>query len=295
MAAPEFHLFLPQMRMTFDALVVRATIAEAAGFSGIWGMDHLIPPFAHDQPMYEAITTTTWLAARTERLVVGNLVLCDAFRYPAVLARQAVTIDHASGGRFELGIGSGSLPVELDVFGLGPERARDRTHRLRETLDVLAGLWSGTPFDYDGRYFRIRGGRQMPLPSRKIPIVIGGTGPATMELVARHADWWNVPVHKLHRLDEMRPHAGSARVSIQNIVGLVGSESERDEVRTLAKRRFPGYGAGLRVGDAAELVDYYSELCERGIERFYVWFSDFAPPPTLEAFAVSVIGKLVRA
>jgi alkanesulfonate monooxygenase SsuD/methylene tetrahydromethanopterin reductase-like flavin-dependent oxidoreductase (luciferase family) len=101
----EFHLFLPQMRMTFDQLVERTRAAEAAGFGGISGMDHLTPPMADDQPMYEAMTTTTWLAAHTERISVGSLVLCDAFRHPAMLARQAVSLDHASGGRFELGIG----------------------------------------------------------------------------------------------------------------------------------------------------------------------------------------------
>ena len=67
----EFNLFLPQMRMPFDQLVARARAAEAAGFVGITGMDHLVPPMADDQPMFEAIVTTTWLAAHTERLLVG--------------------------------------------------------------------------------------------------------------------------------------------------------------------------------------------------------------------------------
>ena len=124
--AVEFHLFQPQMRMTLDALVDRARGAEAAGFTGVWGMDHLMPPMANDHPMYEAMTTTMLLAARTERIAVGNLVLCDAFRHPAMLAREAVTIDHASGGRFELGIGSGSVPDELVTFGIGPEDAKAR-------------------------------------------------------------------------------------------------------------------------------------------------------------------------
>src|SRR6185437_14409560 len=82
-------------------------------------MDHLVPPGAEAQPMYEAMVTNTWLAAHTDRLVVGSLVLCDSFRHPAVLAREAVTLDHASGGRFELGIGWGSVAGEIDAFGIG--------------------------------------------------------------------------------------------------------------------------------------------------------------------------------
>src|SRR3954469_3547362 len=135
------HLFLPPMGMTMDEVVERAQAAEAAGFDGIALMDHLAPPMAEDQPMFEAITTATWLAARTERLTIGHLVLCDALRHPAVLARQAVTIDHASGGRFELGIGWGSVPQELEAFGVFATEARPRVDRLTETLDVLGLLW----------------------------------------------------------------------------------------------------------------------------------------------------------
>ena len=120
----EFNLFLPQMRLTFDQLVDRARAAEAAGFAGMTGMDHLAPPLADDQTMYEAIVTTTWLAAHTERMRIGSLVLCDAFRHPAVLARQAVSIDHASGGRYELGIGWGSVREELETFGVGSTEPR---------------------------------------------------------------------------------------------------------------------------------------------------------------------------
>ena len=152
----EFNLFLPQMRMSFDQLVVRAQAAEAAGFVGMTGMDHLVPPMATDQPMYEAIVTTTWLAAHTKRMRLGSLVLCDAFRHPAVLARQAVSIDHASGGRFELGIGWGSVPDELATFGVSSTTPRNRVERLRETLDVMKALWAGETVEYDGEFHHLQ-------------------------------------------------------------------------------------------------------------------------------------------
>src|ERR1700721_1211591 len=101
------------MRMSPAELVERAQAAEAAGFAGVALMDHLAPPQALDQPMFEAMTLATWLAAHTTRLTVGPLVLCDSFRHPSLLARQAVTLDHLSGGRYELAIGSGSTPNEL--------------------------------------------------------------------------------------------------------------------------------------------------------------------------------------
>src|SRR4051794_29212653 len=159
MSAMQFNLFLPQMRLSFDQLLARARAAEVAGFVGITGMDHLAPPMAEDQPMYEAIVTTTWLAAHTERLLLGSLVLCDAFRLPTVLARQAVSIDHASGGRYELGIGWGSVRDEFTTFGVGSVEPRERVDRLRESLAVIRALWAGEAVDYDGTYHQLKGAR----------------------------------------------------------------------------------------------------------------------------------------
>jgi alkanesulfonate monooxygenase SsuD/methylene tetrahydromethanopterin reductase-like flavin-dependent oxidoreductase (luciferase family) len=286
----EFHLFLPQMRMTMAQLVERAQAAESAGFGGIAGMDHLAPPMAEDQPMYEAMVTATWLAAHTERLTISHLVLCDAFRHPAVLAREAVSIDHASGGRFELGLGWGSVPAEFEVFGTGSTAARVRVSRMRETLEVVQALWRGETVDYDGEHHQLRGARQEPRPLDRIPIVIGGAGPKTLELVAAHADWWNLHTGVLDRLEEMRPRAGAARVSIQQMVGFVPTEAERHTVTELAMRRFGRNG--VVVGDAAELVEHYGRLAEQGVERVYAWFTDFAKPETLAAFGRDVIVPL---
>lgn len=192
----EFHLFLPQMRLSFDRLAASARAAEAAGFRGIAGMDHLVPPGAEAQPMYEAMVVSTWLAAHTERLAVGSLVLCDAFRHPAVLARQAVSLDHASGGRFELGLGWGSWDGEFSMFGVGPATPPARVRRMRETLEVLRALWAGETVDYRGEF---------------------------------------------HQLS----------------------------------------GAG-----------HFGRLGDRGVERVYAWFCDFAPPDTLAAFGAEVIAPL---
>lgn len=288
---PEFHVFLPQMRMTLDALVERAQAAEAAGFTGMSGMDHLVPPLGLEHPMYEAMSTNMWLAAHTKRLKVGSLVLCDAFRHPAMLAREAVAIDNASGGRFELGIGSGSVAEEFATFGIGPASARDRTSRLGETLEVLRLLWSGETFSFHGEFFTINEGCQLPTPLEHIPIVVGGVGPRTMDLVAKYADWWNCPIHRLAKLDEMRPRAGDARVSTQQMVAFVPSESERERVLEAAARRFGVMGGGRLTGNANELVDIYGALVDRGVERFYVWFTDFADPSTLEAFGAKVIAE----
>jgi alkanesulfonate monooxygenase SsuD/methylene tetrahydromethanopterin reductase-like flavin-dependent oxidoreductase (luciferase family) len=274
------------MRLTLEQLVDRARAAEAAGFGGIAGMDHLTPPLAESQPMYEAMITNTWLASQTEELRVGSLVLCDSFRHPAVLAREAVTLDHATGGRFELGIGWGSVATELGTFGIGSQESKVRLGRLRESLEIMKALWTGEALDYEGEHFSLHGARQVPGPLSHIPIVIGGAGRGTMRLVAEHADWWNVHTHIVDRLDEMRPLAGKARCSLQAQVAFVPAAGQRDEIEATARRRF---GSTPIVGTVPELVDSFGLLHNRGVERVYAWFCDFAEPDTLAAFGEGVI------
>jgi alkanesulfonate monooxygenase SsuD/methylene tetrahydromethanopterin reductase-like flavin-dependent oxidoreductase (luciferase family) len=288
--ALEFWVFLPQMRMTMAEMVQRAQAAEAAGFEGVAGMDHLVPPGAEGWPMFEAMVTSTWLAAHTSQLHVGSLVLCDSFRHPAVLAREAVSVDHASGGRFELGIGWGSQAGEIETFGIGSTQPRDRLRRLKETLEILEGLWAGESLDYEGEHFTLRAAAQQPLPLGRIPIVIGGAGKKTMELVAAHADWWNVHVGILDRLDDMRALAGDARCSLQDQVAFVPSADRREQIAEMARRRF---GSGPVVGTGPELVEHFGSMARRGVQRVYVWFCDFALPETLAAFGEQVIRQIV--
>jgi len=290
----QFFLFLPQMRLELAAIEARAQAAERSGFHGIAFMDHLAPPMAERQPMYEAMTLATLIAARTERLVVSHLVLCDALRHPAVLARQAVTIDHLSGGRFELGIGAGSVPSELVEYGVSGAGPAERVSRLGETLELLGALWSGEPVRYSGEHFQLDCPGQSPTPLSRIPIVVGASRPRMLSLVQRHADWWNLQIDLLDDLERLRPQVGDARISIQQMVAFVPEESRRVEVCSTAARRFGTMGGGLVEGDAAQLVDHFGSLQDRGVERVYVWFSDFAATETLEAFGDGVIAPLAR-
>jgi alkanesulfonate monooxygenase SsuD/methylene tetrahydromethanopterin reductase-like flavin-dependent oxidoreductase (luciferase family) len=290
----EFYLFLPQMRMAFDDIVSKAQAAEASGFRGVTFMDHMVPPLAASHPMHEGFITATVVAARTDQLRVGHLVLCDSFRHPALLAREALALDHASGGRFDLGIGSGSVVSEFEPYGIPTLTGPDRVRRLDETLQVVRALWSGQTVDFDGEFHHLHGATMAPTPLSQIPIVIGGSGPATMALVARHADWWNLPVHRLDHFEELRSRAGAARVSLQQMVAFVDTETDRASVTELAQRRFPNYGGGLVIGNADELCTHFATIADRGVERFYLWFADFAAESTLRMFGERVISALVQ-
>src|SRR3977135_4719513 len=121
-----FGLFLPQVRLPLGTLSERTLVAEAAVFDTVWFMDHLWAAGAPELDVLEGWTAATAIAARTERIRIGHMVLCDAFRHPALLAKMAVSLDHISGGRLELGIGWGSLGGELKElgFGLAPDDGR---------------------------------------------------------------------------------------------------------------------------------------------------------------------------
>src|SRR3546814_3167394 len=122
-----------------------------------------------------------------------------------------------SGGRFELGIGWGSVPEERETFGVGTTEARWRVARLAESLDVIRRLWTGEVVDHAGEHFTLTGAQQRPVPTRHIPVTVGGVGPRTLEIVSTHADWWNVPIHELDKLEARRDLAGDARVSVQSM------------------------------------------------------------------------------
>ena len=279
----EWFLFLPQVRLQIPDIVERARAAEGAGFDGIALIDHLEPPGAPNQGIWEAMTVATWVAAHTERLRIGHLVLCDAFRQPAVLAKEAVTLAAASGDRFELGLGWGSWPQEFDKFGLeNGDDAPARVARLDRSIAAIRQYWGEGAAD---------GVIQEPRPARRIPLVLGGTGKKTMNLVRTYADWWNVPSHQLDRLPALLPTVGDVRVSLQQMVGFVGRGADRADVTAVSTRRFGHLGSGLVCGDADELVEHFSGLSAQGVERFYVWFADFAQPATLAEFAENVIAR----
>jgi alkanesulfonate monooxygenase SsuD/methylene tetrahydromethanopterin reductase-like flavin-dependent oxidoreductase (luciferase family) len=276
----EWYLFLPQVRVPVADIVERARHAEASGFTGIAFIDHLEAPGLPDESIWEAMSVATWVAAKTERLRIGHLVLCDAFRHPAVLAKQAVTLSEASDGRFELGLGSGSWPAEFTRFDVGQQDPVARVKQLESHLDMIGQYWG-------------RGDNatrsQSPLPTHPIPLILGGTGRRMMELVRRYADWWNIPANHIDRLAELAPAAGSARVSIQQMIGFVRKDSDPVKVREVSARRFGNLGSGLVCGDADELSGHFSDLSGQGVERFYVWFADFAAPESLHEFGESVI------
>jgi alkanesulfonate monooxygenase SsuD/methylene tetrahydromethanopterin reductase-like flavin-dependent oxidoreductase (luciferase family) len=284
----EWYLFLPQVRLSVADITQRARHAEASGFDGIAFIDHLEAPGLPDESIWEAMAIATWAAANTERLRIGHLVLCDAFRHPAVLAKQAVTLSDASEGRFDLGLGSGSWPAEFTRFDVGHQDPVARVRQLDRHLALIRQYWGDQVGEATGEAGPDQS-PQLPRRTHPIPLVLGGSGPRMMELVRKYADWWNLQANHIDRLPKLAAAAGTARLSVQQMVGFARSGSDPGAVREVSTRRFGNLGAGLVCGDAEELVQHFSGLAAARVERFYVWFADFAAPDSLHEFGESVI------
>jgi alkanesulfonate monooxygenase SsuD/methylene tetrahydromethanopterin reductase-like flavin-dependent oxidoreductase (luciferase family) len=293
--APRFGVYLPQVSASAPDLERRVLAAEGQGFDSVWFLDHLAAPAMPWADCYEGWTVASYLAARTSRIRLGHLVLCDAFRAAPLLAKMTATLDVLSGGRLELGLGWGSVAEELRSWGFGADAPAVRARRMRETLTVLELLWSGEPVTWRGEQVQLDDVTSRPRPvAGKVPIHIGGAGPTlTMPIVAEYADWWNCPSYALDRWQELRPLAGSrVRVSTQRPIGLVPSSARREEVAAVAHRRFDAWG-GLLVATPDELAARLRAERDQGVDMWILQFSDFAQPETLELFMREVAPAVV--
>lgn len=179
---------LAETSQTREQLLDTARRAEDAGYSTFLIRDHLVEgPFAHQLGPLAAMTAA---AMATTRLRVGTMVLCNGFRHPAVLAKEIATLDQLSGGRVELGIGSGFLRREFDEAGLHFPAPGDRVGRVEEAIHALKGLFAPGPCTYRGRYYDLNGLDSFPKPVQQPhpPIHVGAGRPRMLSIAARHAD-----------------------------------------------------------------------------------------------------------
>ena len=176
----------------WGALLERWLGYEALGFDSIWVCDHFVGQGG--EPLFEAWTLLAALAARTSRVRLGAVVTCMGFRHPALLAKEAITVDHVSGGRLELGLGAGWWGAEHATYGIPFPAPRERVARFGEAVEVVGRLLAAAdePASYVGRHHRLRDApaRPGPLQRPRPPLVLAAQGPKMLEVVARQGDAW---------------------------------------------------------------------------------------------------------
>lgn len=184
----------PQL-IGWDELKAAWLHADAAGYDSAWTWDHLVALHGDlDDPHYEGWTLLAAMAAITKSVRIGHLVTANTLRHPALLAKMAATVDHVSDGRLIVGIGTGYYAEEHDRYGIPLPDKVTRAAMLRESVQVLKGLWAPGRFDFQGEHYRITDAPASPKPVRgDIPLLLGGAGERMLRLAAQYADVWNLP------------------------------------------------------------------------------------------------------
>jgi probable F420-dependent oxidoreductase len=303
LALPHYDTSLGGGPLSWEGVRRAAELAEASGFDSVWLSDHLFldwqkyggPP--DNQGSLECWTAMSALAAVTDRVRIGSLVLCNDFRNPALLAKMAASLDLLSSGRIDIGIGAGWYEPEYRAAGIDFSSAGVRIHRLSEAVEIIARLLEGDEVTFKGDHYTIDGAvcRPRPVQSPRPPIWIGGKGDRLLETAARTADGWNFSWlgspdtyrERAAAADRACERAGRDPASLRRSVGaylLVG----RDEADV--KRRFErlaertpggvldGSGGGGEVslegfrergfvGSVQEVAERLNRLTELGVEE----------------------------
>jgi F420-dependent oxidoreductase-like protein len=301
-----FGALLRQADNRWERIAEAARICDDLGFHAIHFIDHLlaIPDPVGD--ILESWTTMTACATLTRRVRVSANVMCNSFRSPALVAKMAATLDVISGGRLELAMGAGWHEPEYHAYGFDFPAAGVRVAQLAEAVRLIKRLWTGEPVDFEGRHYRIRGGRCRPRPlqSPRPPIVIGGAGEKRMlRLVAEEADVWNCSAGNYAQLDHkvavLREHCravgrdpASLELSLQDLVVIAPTEAALRAPLDDARRRLSFFGdvdAIATIGTPDRCIDTLRRKVAQGITYFVCLFTDGGQPETVRLFGEKVL------
>ena len=182
-----------QEDLTWERLFRMAGVVEELGFEALFCSDHLTSVKGEmkrdTMALWPALTA---LALRTKRIRIGPLVCSMTFRHPAQLAKMATAVDVLSGGRLDLGLGAGWYDGEHRMFGIPLPPPGTRLEMLDEGIQVIKALWSGQPTNFSGRHYQLEEAAMYPVPVQSPPpIIVGGMGPRTLGVIAKHATEWN--------------------------------------------------------------------------------------------------------
>src|SRR5215467_10323928 len=276
----------PQEGADYGTLLSVAQATERLGFDAFFRSDHYLTMSGSGLPgPTDAWTTLAGLARETSRIRLGTLMSPVTFRLPGPLAIAVAQVDQMSGGRAELGLGTGWFDAEHTAYGIAFPPLGERFARLEEQLEIITGLWEtpvGETFSFDGAHYTLSGSPALPKPAQRPrpPVLIGGGGPArTPRLAARFADEYNIPFDTLE-----------ASVAAFGRVREACQEAGRD----------PGslrYSAAQtvccgRAGSPAEIVDKLGRFADAGATRAYLQVLDLHDLDHLELIAAEVMPQV---
>jgi F420-dependent oxidoreductase-like protein len=273
----------PQQGATYDQQLAIAQAAEAEGFDGFFRSDHLMR-FDQEDPgpgPTESWITLAGIARETSRIRLGTLVTSMTFRLPGILAITVAEVDAMSGGRVELGLGTGWFDPEHHAHGVPFPPLGQRFEMLEEQLQIILGMWATPPgqrFSFEGKHYRVVDSPGLPKPVQQPhpPIILGGAGPRrTPRLAARYADEFNVPFHSV--------------ADFSKSIGRVKKACEEQGRDPKSLVYSAAVNVDIRANSADKVVDELSQFKEAGAQRLYLQLLD-----TGDVEQVSVIAAEVK-
>lgn len=158
-------------------------------------VDHFVNPFFPSEPFLDGCTLLSALATHTRRIRLGTIVTNISLHNPAVLAKQALTVDHVSGGRLELGIGAGGAETNHTMTGTPDWNPRERAARLREVVEILDQMLQNEVTAFQGNYYQVESAQMHPAPIQRPrpPLTIAALGPTSLKIAARYSRLLELP------------------------------------------------------------------------------------------------------
>ena len=320
--AAKFGVFAPQgwrMDLTsipdpvdqFEAMVNVAVEAEKLGFDSVWLYDHFhTVPDATLETTFECWLSTTALARATSTIRVGQMVGCNSYRNPALLAKMASTIDVLSHGRLDFGIGAGWYEHEYNAYGYPFPDGPTRLKMLREALQIFHAMWQDDYATVEGQFYQVRGAINEPKGVQKphIPIWIGGGGEkVTLKLVAQYGDACNFggpdPEFYRHKLEVLRGHCEDVGRDYNSIIKSAevflllvdeGADIEKASEPYRSGRTLAEWQAGVMtpqvfIGTPQQAIEVYKSLMAVGVDYFITYLYGVANLEPLRRFAAEIL------
>ncbi len=289
----------------YEAMTRVAQTADEVGFDSVWLVDHFHTiPQPSQEVTFECWTTTAALARDTKRIRVGQMVSCNSYRNPALLAKMASTVDVLSHGRLNFGIGSGWYEHEYKAYGYDYPDAPERLRYLREAVQVILAMWTQEEAVFEGKYYQVRGAINQPKGVQKphIPLLIGGGGEkVTLKLVAQYGDACNVNgdlatlEHKFNVIKQHCEAVGRDYNSIHRTSTSFCSIADTEE-EALAKipealrQRFGGRVDSALIGSPATIRQRIEAFETIGVQELLLTFPDVLTLDPIRRFAKEFIG-----
>ena len=268
----------------YEAMTNIVTTGDELGYDSAWVVDHFhTVPTPTQEITFECMMMLAALARDTKNIRIGQIVLCNGYRNPALLAKMASTLDVLSHGRLNFGIGAGWYEHEYKAYGYPYPDAPERLRMLREALKVIHAMWSQEEAVFEGKYYQVRGAINQPKGVQKphIPILIGGGGEkVTLKLVAQYGDACNVGgdlktlQHKLEVLKEHCENVGRNFSDIHVTTGTYCSIADTDEeaLALVPEARKNGLADTALVGSPATIRERIAMLEAHGVHELIIDF-----------------------